>query len=97
MGAIAVQQLAVNSQAVTGEYGAKLSAAREARGWTQEQVASAYTSATGDNVTNQQVSKWERGAAIPEARRAVALLTFLGVPREDAIMAWGLAMVNRRR
>lgn len=58
-----------------------LSAARQAAGLTQAQLAAEC------EVSSQQVSRWERGTAVPGARVLSRLAGVLGIPEGDLYRA----------
>ncbi|MFD0902224.1 helix-turn-helix domain-containing protein [Actinomadura sediminis] len=67
--------------------GARLKAERQARGWTQREVAEAVAAAMGDQLTTDvatlvdYVKRWERGRAGVGARYRAALADAFGIPQ----------------
>lgn len=57
----------------------KLKQAREAKGWTQEDLAEIFTLETGIRTSHSLVQKWEAGDRVVKLETLLALSKWLGV------------------
>ena len=62
------------------EFGEKLQMLREARGWSQEELAQQI------NVSRQALSKWESGASIADTENVIALSRLFGVSTDYLLL-----------